>query len=102
MYKSGGYNVYPREVEAALEDHPAVRAAAIVSVPDPVWQEIGWGFVLASPETSAADIMKHARGRLANYKLPKRLVIRSDLPMLPIGKIDKRALKERAVAGEYD
>src|SRR5205823_5567531 len=45
MYKSGGYNIQPREVEAVLESHPAVIMAALVSAPDPLWQEVGIAFV---------------------------------------------------------
>ncbi len=96
MYKSGGYNVYPREVEAAIEMHPAVAQAAVVAAPDPVWQEVGVAYVQPNGPLDAAELEVHCRGRLANYKVPKRFVIEPDLPLLPIGKIDKVALKRRA------
>ncbi|ATQ44584.1 class I adenylate-forming enzyme family protein [Caulobacter mirabilis] len=96
MYKSGGYNVYPREVEAAIEAHPAVAQAAVVAAPDPVWQEVGVAFVQPDGALDAAELEAHCRGRLANYKIPKRFVIEPNLPLLPIGKIDKVALKRRA------
>ena len=92
MFKSGGYNVYPREIEIALESHPAVRLAAVIGVPDPVYSEVGHAFVVADGITEA-ELREHCRTRLANYKVPKRFTIRSDLPLLPIGKIDKRALR---------
>jgi acyl-CoA synthetase (AMP-forming)/AMP-acid ligase II len=96
MYKSGGYNVYPREVEQAIETHPAVDMAAVVSTPDPVWQEVGIAYVLPSDEVTAEDLQNYCRERLANYKLPKRFVVLDALPLLPIGKVDKVALRERA------
>ncbi len=101
MFKSGGYNIYPREIEIALEEHPAVSAAAVVAMPDPVWQEVGWAFVIAAPQASEADIAGFARTKLANFKVPKRFILSVELPLLPIGKIDKRALQEAARAGAY-
>lgn len=101
MFKSGGYNVYPREVEAVLEAYPAVRAAAVIARSDPQWQEVGWAFVIADPATTPEDVLSFARSRLANYKLPKRVVVAADLPLLPIGKIDKQALKAMADDGQH-
>jgi len=99
MYKSGGYNVYPREVELALEAHPAVALAAVVATPDPLWQEVGVAYVTPRSPVTPAELEAHCRLRLANYKVPKRIVIERDLPLLPIGKVDKRALKARADGG---
>ncbi len=98
MYKSGGYNVYPREIELALESHPAVAAAAVVGIADPLWDETGVAFVVARGAVNASDIEAHCRARLANYKIPKRFVFVAALPLLPIGKVDKRALKALAEA----
>lgn len=98
MYKSGGYNVYPREVEAVLEAHPAVAQAAVVAAPDPIWQEVGVAFIQPAAGVTAAELEAHCRAHLANYKTPKRFVFEPDLPLLPIGKIDKVALKRRAAA----
>ena len=92
MFKSGGYNVYPREIEIALEAHPAVRLAAVIGVPDPLYVEVGHAFVVADGVTDD-QLREHCRTRLANYKVPKRFTIAADLPLLPIGKIDKRALR---------
>ena len=92
MFKSGGYNVYPREIEIALEAHPAVRLAAVIGVADPVYTEVGHAFVMADG-VSEDELREHCRTRLANYKVPKRFTITGDLPLLPIGKIDKRALR---------
>ncbi len=80
-------------MEAVLEAHPAVRAAAVVAVSDPVWQEVGIAFVTLTAPAGAGEIEAFCRERLANYKLPKRIVIEAELPLLPIGKIDKAALR---------
>ncbi len=98
MFKSGGYNIYPREVEIVLEAHPAVALAAVVAVPDPLWQEVGVAFVALRTPATCEELEAHCRARLANYKVPKRFVIEADLPLLPIGKVDKRALKARATS----
>jgi acyl-CoA synthetase (AMP-forming)/AMP-acid ligase II len=98
MYKSGGYNVYPREVEILFEDHPAVSEAVVVAIPDAKWQEVGVLYVTLQGEATAAELMAYARERLANYKLPKRIHIEAEMPLLPIGKIDRTALKRRAAA----
>lgn len=97
MYKSGGYNVYPREVETVLESHPAVGLAAVVSTPDPVWQEVGIAYILANGPVSITELKAFCRSRLANYKQPKMFVVLDDLPLLPIGKVDKVALQRRAL-----
>jgi acyl-CoA synthetase (AMP-forming)/AMP-acid ligase II len=98
MYKSGGYNVYPREIEQVLEGHPDVAMAAVIGVPDPLYQEVGHAFVLPHPERvlTAAVLERLCRDRLANYKVPKRFTITSGLPLLPVGKIDKQALRRRS------
>jgi len=98
MFKTGGYNAYPREIEMCLEEHPAVRIAAVVGVPDPVFDEVGHAFVVAEPGTDADAIRDHCRERLANYKVPKVVHLRDVLPMLAVGKIDKKSLKAEATA----
>jgi acyl-CoA synthetase (AMP-forming)/AMP-acid ligase II len=98
MYKSGGYNVYPREIEEAISSHPGVAMSAVVPVSDPRWQEVGVAYVLKHDGYSldTAEILEHCKSRLANYKIPKEVVITTSLPLLPIGKIDKMALRKRA------
>ena len=96
MFKSGGYNVYPREIELVLETHPDVAMAAVISIPDPLYQEVGHAFILPHAERrapSAESLELHCRAQLANYKVPKRFTITPEFPMLPIGKVDKQALK---------
>lgn len=96
MYKSGGYNVYPREIEEVLESHPAVDAAAVVAVEDPVWQEVGVAYVQSAADLSTEELRKFCVERLANYKVPKHFVRLTEMPLLPIGKIDKMVLGEHA------
>ncbi|HEX2313919.1 MAG TPA: class I adenylate-forming enzyme family protein [Thermomonospora sp.] len=101
MFKSGGYNVYPREIELVLEAHPEVASAAVVAVPDPVFHEVGVAFVTPRPEASAdpGALRAHCRERLADYKVPKRIEILPELPLLPTGKVDKAALREASGIG---
>ncbi|WP_164847474.1 class I adenylate-forming enzyme family protein [Sphingobium algorifonticola] len=104
MFKSGGYNVYPREVEEVIESHPAVALAAVVPMPDPLWQEAGVAFVVPRPgmATTPDEIIVWCRDRLANYKVPKQCAVREALPLLPIGKIDKVALRDEAAGSTVD
>ncbi len=102
MFKSGGYNVYPREIEEILESHPAVQMAAVVGVPDARYQEVGAAYVIVSDE--GADAMKEAEAlrayckeNLANYKVPKYFHIVYELPLLPVGKVNKVTLKKQAL-----
>ena len=98
MYVSGGYNVYPLEVEQALEGHSAVALCAVVEVPDDVYGEVGWAYIIPKPGTELGEdeIKEFAYSQMANYKVPRRYIIKSALPMLPIGKIDKVNLKKMA------
>jgi acyl-CoA synthetase (AMP-forming)/AMP-acid ligase II len=95
MFKSGGYNVYPVEVELAICEYPKVSQAAVVAVDHPTFQEVGHGFVLPKPgETiSPADLKAFLRERIADYKIPKTWSVLTSFPFLPNGKVDKRALR---------
>ena len=98
MFKSGGYNVYPRELETVIESLPEVELCAVVSIPDELWQEVGVAYIQADPNALQVErIAAHCKANLANYKVPKRFVIRADLPLLPIGKVDKPLLREEAM-----
>lgn len=96
MFKSGGENIYPREIEDVLEQHPAVLLAAVIGVPHPVYQEIGHAFVMPAPdaELTVDELLTHCKKQLASYKVPKAFELCSALPMLPTGKVDKQALRE--------
>lgn len=95
MYKSGGENVFPREVEAVLESYPGVLGVAVIGVPDPIYSEVGQAYLLMRPgETAESEALRaHCRASLANFKVPKHFVLREQMPLLPNGKIDKRALR---------
>jgi fatty-acyl-CoA synthase len=96
MFISGGENVYPAEVEAALGAHPAVAQCAVVGVPDERWGEAGLAFVVLAPGATAteADLLDALRGRLARYKVPRAVVFRDALPLSGAGKVLKRQLLE--------
>lgn len=98
MFKSGGYNVYPVEVEQAICEHPAAQLAAVVSVSHPTFQEVGHAFVETAPgqDVDAETLRAFLRDRIANYKIPKGFTIAAELPKLPNGKLDKLALKQAA------
>ncbi len=98
MFKSGGYNVYPREVELAIEEIDGIVLAAVVAMEDPTFQEVGHAYVMTEPEAPQTEetIIAFLRDRIANYKVPKQVTILAELPMLPIGKVDKKKLKEMA------
>ncbi|TQV86135.1 acyl--CoA ligase [Exilibacterium tricleocarpae] len=97
MFKSGGYNIYPAEVEKALESHSAVAMAAVIGIPDPLYAEVGKAYIIASdPTLDEGAIRAYAKTVLANYKVPKSFHIVENLPMLANGKIDKYTLKTKA------
>ena len=100
MFVSGGYNVYPLEVEQALEAHEAVALCAVVEVPDDVYGEVGWAYIIPKPGTDlTTDAIKDfSYSQMANFKVPRKFIIQPQLPMLPIGKIDKVSLKKTAQA----
>ncbi|MGJ7544724.1 class I adenylate-forming enzyme family protein [Variovorax sp. LT1R16] len=95
MYIQGGFNVYPAEVEALIATHPAVVMVAGIGVPDPVLGEIGRYFVVAREGSglTEAEVLAHCVGRIADYKMPRQVVLRSELPLTPAGKILKAQLR---------
>jgi len=96
---SGGENIHPAEVEAALELLPAVRTAAAFGVPDDGWGErLDAAIVLADPIATPESIEADVRGSLADFKIPKRWYVVDALPLGPTGKVDRKALVELATA----
>jgi long-chain acyl-CoA synthetase len=91
----GGYNVYPREIEEVLYEHPAVAEAAVVGVPDrALGEEVGAAVVLKPGETvTAQDIQEYVKGQVAAYKYPRRVWLLEALPKGPTGKVLKREIR---------
>lgn len=95
ILKSGGYKVSALEVEAALRDHPLVRDVAVVGLPDPEWGERIAAAVVATAPLTLDALRDFARGRLAPYKLPTRLLLLDELPRNAMGKVTKAEVKKR-------
>jgi fatty-acyl-CoA synthase len=96
MYIRGGFNVYPVEVENLISRHPQVAMVAGIGVPDPVLGEIGRYYIVPKPgaELTEEEIKDYCSQHLADYKIPKQIVFRPELPLTPVGKIMKSRLKE--------
>lgn len=93
MYKSGGENVYPAEIEQVLQRHPNVKEAAVIGVPDEKWGESGKAFVcLHKPGTTADELSEYCVKNLAKFKIPKYFEFLETLPKGDSGKVLKRAL----------
>ncbi|MGW3151179.1 class I adenylate-forming enzyme family protein [Streptomyces sp. NPDC001177] len=100
MIIRGGENIYPKEIETILGDHPDVREAAVVGAAEPRLGEVPVAFVAlrAGASATAADLLDHCRARLARYKMPAEIVLVDGLPRNPVGKTDKPALRARTSA----
>jgi acyl-CoA synthetase (AMP-forming)/AMP-acid ligase II len=98
MFKSGGYNIYPKEIEQVLEAAAGVSVAVVVAAPHPVFGESGVAYITPVPGSHLSEdaLREWCKESLANYKIPKLFRVRDTLPMLAIGKIDKVALKKDA------
>jgi HIP---CoA ligase len=96
MYITGGFNVYPAEVEQVIATLAGVAEAAVIGVPDPRLGEVGRAFVVARPgaDVDPLDIIEHCRRRLAGYKVPAAVTMTPDLPRNAAGKVTKDALRE--------
>jgi len=99
MYVSGGFNVYPAEVEAVLRRHPGVGQVAVVGIPDHRMGEIGLAVVVPGPGVDPADLSDglpaFAKQQLANFKVPRRVEVVDALPTNASGKVLKRELRAR-------
>lgn len=97
MFVVGGFNVYPAEIEQVLAAHPEVSEAVVVGVPDTRMGEVGRAYVTARSgvEPRAETLVAHCRERLAGFKVPRSVVVVSELPRNAAGKVDKAALSTR-------
>jgi len=96
MIKSGGENVYPREVEEALLRHPKVKDAVVVGIPQELRGEFIKAYVVLKEgrQAPASEILEHCRKELAKFKVPKRVEFRGELPKTIVGKVLRRVLVE--------
>lgn len=101
MVITGGFNVYPSEVERVLWSHPAVQDCAVIGVPDEKWGEAVKAIIELKPDATAseADLLALCRVRLGGVKAPKSVEFWPQLPRSPVGKVLKRAIRERFWAG---
>lgn len=93
---SGGFNVYPREVEDALATHPAITEVAVTGTPDPEWGEIVTANVVlahGAAQLTVDDLRAHVADNLAPFKQPRRVVIVDELPRNALGKVQRNLLK---------
>jgi long-chain acyl-CoA synthetase len=95
----GGYNVYPREIEEVLYEHPAVREAAVIGIPhDELGEEVAAAVALKDgADATAADIRSFVKERVAAYKYPRHVWLVDELPKGPTGKILKREIRPPSV-----
>jgi fatty-acyl-CoA synthase len=91
MFISGGVNVYPAEIEAALVSHANVSDAAVIPVADEKWGEVAVAFVVGNVDSAALDA--YLAERISKFKLPKRYIFASALPRTPYGKVEKAKLR---------
>ncbi|MDP3248021.1 MAG: malonyl-CoA synthase, partial [Polaromonas sp.] len=94
---SGGYNVYPAEIEGYINDMPGVAESAVVGVPHPDFGEVGVAIVIAKAgaKLDAEQIIARLKAQLANFKIPKRCFIVGELPRNTMGKVQKNVLREQ-------
>jgi acyl-CoA synthetase (AMP-forming)/AMP-acid ligase II len=98
MFIVGGFNAYPAEIENELLAHPAVAQAAVVGMPDERLGEVGIAYVVPRPAATIdpEQVRAWARERMANYKVPRTIVVTDSLPMNASGKVLKYELRQRA------
>lgn len=101
MIISGGFNVFPREIENVVSAMPGVREVAVLGAPDPKWGEVITAFVSVAPDSgiTADDVTAYCRDNLGGYKVPKSIRIVDELPKLGTGKIDRVSLRDELWEG---
>ena len=102
MIISAGEKIFPAEVENVIRTHPAVADVAVIGVPDPLWGESVRALVVVTPGATLrpGDIIRHVRGRVGEYKVPRAVEFVESLPRNAAGKILKRELREPYWRGE--
>ncbi|MDP3205925.1 MAG: AMP-binding protein, partial [Hydrogenophaga sp.] len=94
---SGGYNVYPAEIEGYINEMPGVVESAVIGVPHPDFGEVGVALLIAKPgaQVDAAQVLASLKSRLANFKIPKRCFLVTELPRNTMGKVQKNLLRDQ-------
>jgi fatty-acyl-CoA synthase len=100
MFISGGENVFPAEIEAALAGFPGILEAAVVGVPDARWGEVGHLAIVVAAPVAEDAILAHLRARLAGYKLPRHISVVDTLPRTGTGKLQKTILRTSLTAAK--
>jgi fatty-acyl-CoA synthase len=102
MIVSGGFNIYPRDVEDTLSSHPDVAMACVIGIPDAKWGEAVCALVVARPGTQpvAASLVQLVKDRKGAAHAPKRVEFVDRLPLTAVGKVDKKAVRSRYWAGQ--
>lgn len=100
MILCGGYNVYPREIDEVLHEHPKIKEAVAVGIPHHARGEIIKAYIVPEPgyELDKAEVLAFCRAQLANYKVPKQVEFRTELPKTIVGKVLRRALRDEEIA----
>lgn len=96
MFITGGENVYTAEVEGVINSYDKVQTVAVVPAPDPIYGDIGFAYIIPKSGCTIdeTDLKEFLRKRLAFYKIPKKFILRTLLPLNPVGKIAKKVLVE--------
>jgi long-chain acyl-CoA synthetase len=104
MIIAGGFNIYPREVDEVLYEHPKVQEAVTVGIPDEYRGETVKVYIVLKPDEEATEeeIIAYCRERLAAYKAPRMVEFRAELPKTMVGKILRRALREEEIARQKE
>jgi fatty-acyl-CoA synthase len=100
MIVSGGFNIYPREIEDIIAEHPAVSQVAVIGVPHPKWGEAVTAIVVLKPGQHAddGDLIGPVAQRKGSFQAPKSVIFVDAIPQTPVGKPDKKALRARYAA----
>ena len=96
MIITGGFNVYSVEVERVMAEFPGIKQAAVVGLPDEKWGELVTAAVITDPNIAVDEeaLLIFIKEQLGSVKTPKRLEIVNELPLTPLGKVDKKALRQ--------
>jgi len=102
MIVSGGFNIYPRDVEDALSSHAGVAIASVIGAPDPKWGEAVVALIVRRPgcNPSPEELIQLVKAKKGSAHAPKRIEFVNSLPMTPVGKVDKKVLRARFWQGQ--